>query len=76
MATHNKTEKERLFAARKEGVGGGGGAKHRVHIGERSRGSVTALSAGAYTTTLYVMVDIVKGGRREPLNTPHLTSLD
>ncbi len=38
----------------------------------RNRGSVPALSAGAYTTTLYVMVDIVKGcGRAHPT----LTSL-
>jgi hypothetical protein len=27
-----------------------------------TRGSVSALSAGAYTTTLYILVDIVKGG--------------
>jgi hypothetical protein len=35
-------------------------------------GSVSALCAGAYTTILYVMVDIVKGGRRAP---PTLTRL-
>ncbi len=29
-----------------------------------TRGSVSALSAGAYTTTLYVFVDIVKGDVR------------
>ncbi len=29
-------------------------------------GRVSALSAGAYTTTLCVMVDIVKGGGRAP----------
>ena len=34
-----------------------------------NRGSVSAFSAGAYTTTLYVTVDIVKGGGRAPL--PH-----
>jgi hypothetical protein len=34
--------------------------------------SVSALSAGLYTTFLYVMVDIVKGGGRAP---PTLTSL-
>ncbi len=28
------------------------------------------LSAGAYTTTLYVMVDIVKGGGRAPPTSP------
>ncbi len=33
----------------------------------RNRGSVSALSeAGEYTTTLYVMVDIVKGDGRAP----------
>jgi len=37
---------------------------HRVHIGlSRNSGSVSLSSAGAYTTTLYVMVDhIVKRG--------------
>jgi hypothetical protein len=32
----------------------------------RNRGSVSALSAGAYTTTLHVIVDRVKGGGRAP----------
>ncbi len=32
----------------------------------RNWGSVSALSAGAYTTTLYMMVDTVKGGGRAP----------
>ncbi len=36
----------------------------RVEIG-RNRGSVPALSAGMYTTTLYVMVGIMKGRGRE-----------
>ncbi len=36
----------------------------------RNRGSVSALSAGAYTTTLYVMVDIVKRGGRAPTPPP------
>jgi hypothetical protein len=31
-----------------------------------SKNSISALSAGAYTTTLYVMVDRVKGGGRAP----------
>jgi hypothetical protein len=35
----------------------------RVEIG----GNVSALSAGAYTTTLYVIIDRVKGGGRAPL---------
>jgi hypothetical protein len=35
-------------------------------------GSVSALSAGANSSTLYVMVDIVKGGGLTP---PTLTSL-
>jgi hypothetical protein len=37
-------------------------------------GSVSALSAGAYTTALYVMVDIVKGGGACTLN-PHRAGL-
>jgi hypothetical protein len=38
---------------------------------ERNRGSVSALSAGAYTATLYVMVNIVKGcGRLHPQSSP------
>ncbi len=37
------------------------------------RGSVSALSAGAYITTLYVMVDIMKGGAYA--GTPTLTRL-
>ncbi len=32
----------------------------------KNRGSVSALLAGAYTTTVYVMADIVKGGGRAP----------
>jgi hypothetical protein len=40
---------------------------HRVHIGwRRSKEGAPALSAGEYTTTLNVMVDIVKGGGRKP----------
>jgi hypothetical protein len=38
--------------------------------GVEIEGSVFALSAGAYTTTLYVMVDIVKGGGRAPQPSP------
>ncbi len=38
----------------------------RVEIGE----SVSALSAGAYTTTLYMMVDVVKGDGCEPPPSP------
>jgi hypothetical protein len=38
-------------------------------------GSVSALSAGVYTTTLYVMVNIVKGGGRAP-PTPHKPRLN
>ncbi len=49
---------------------------HRVQITFRGRveigGSVSALSAGAYITNLYVMVDIVKWGERAP---PTLTRL-
>jgi hypothetical protein len=33
-------------------------------------GSVSLLSAGAFTTTLYVMVDIVKGAGRAPPHSP------
>jgi hypothetical protein len=36
----------------------------------RNRGSVSALSAGAYTTTLYVMVNIVKGDGVHPQPSP------
>jgi hypothetical protein len=39
------------------------------YIGVEIKKSVSALSgvsAGAYTATLYVMVNIVKGGRRAP----------
>jgi hypothetical protein len=36
------------------------------------KGSVSALSAGAYTATLFVMVDIVKGGGRAVHPPPHL----
>ncbi len=36
------------------------------------RGSESALSAGAYSTNLHGMVDIVRGGGRAP---PTLTSL-
>ncbi len=42
---------------------------HRVHIGvEENQGECTVyvLSAGAYTTTMLVMVDRVKGGGRAP----------
>ena len=42
---------------------------HRDEIGEVY---ISALSAVAYTTTFYVMVNIVKGGARAP---PTLTSL-
>jgi hypothetical protein len=38
---------------------------HRVHRDE-IRGSVLALSVGAYTATLLVMAIVVKGGGREP----------
>ncbi len=38
----------------------------------KNRRSVPAFSAGAYTTTLYVMVDIVKVGGRAP---PTITRL-
>jgi hypothetical protein len=39
----------------------------RVHIGYiGNKGSVSALSAEAYTTSLYVLVEIAKGGGREP----------
>jgi hypothetical protein len=38
------------------------------------KGSVSALSAGAYTATLFVMVDIVKGGVRAPPH-PHQPGL-
>jgi hypothetical protein len=40
----------------------------------RNRRSVPALSVGAYTTTLLLMVDIVKGGWRAPLH-PHQARL-
>jgi hypothetical protein len=36
----------------------------------RNRVSVSAHSAGAYTTTLYVMVDTVKGGGSTPQPSP------
>ncbi len=39
---------------------------------EMKKGSVSALSAGAYAATLYVMVNIVEVGGREP---PTLASL-
>ncbi len=39
---------------------------HRVRGRAEIGGSVSALSAGAYITTLYVMVDIVTGGWRAP----------
>jgi hypothetical protein len=35
-----------------------------------NRGRVSALSAGAYITTLFVIVDIVKGGGRAPPSSP------
>jgi hypothetical protein len=47
---------------------------HRVHIFTRDeiyRVSVSAHSAGAYTATLLVMVNVMKGGGRAP---PTLTS--
>jgi hypothetical protein len=45
------------------------GTTYRVK--SRNRGSVSALSAGAYTTTLYVIVDIIKrGGRALPKSPP------
>ncbi len=50
-------------------------SEHKEHIGvEQKYGecTVSALSAGAYTTTFYVMVGIVQGGGRAP---PILTSL-
>ncbi len=37
---------------------------------DRNMGSVFVLSAGVYTTTLYVMVDRVKGGGRAPPPSP------
>jgi hypothetical protein len=53
--------------------GGGGGLEHRVHIFTRDdRVSVSAHSAGAYTATLLVNVNVMKGGGRAP---PTLTSL-
>ncbi len=46
----------------------GRGENHRVHLRalSRSRMNVSALSAGAYTTILYMMEDIVKGGEHAP----------
>ncbi len=38
--------------------------------GEMGGGGVSALSARAYTPTLYMMVDIVKGGGRSPPLSP------
>jgi hypothetical protein len=47
--------------------------RHRVHRGRNEIVvSVSARSAGAYTATLYVMVNIGKGGGRSP---PTLASL-
>ncbi len=47
------------------------GAHHRVHRGRYDiKGSVSVLSAGAYTATLDVMVNIVKGGGRVPKPSP------
>jgi hypothetical protein len=44
-----------------------GPQNHRVHRGrDEIGGCVSALSAGAYTATLYVMVKIVKGGGSVP----------
>jgi hypothetical protein len=60
---------------------GGGGSRRcdRDHRGEKGRGEiggvVSALSAGAYATTLLVMVDRVKGGGRAPL-TPYQAGLN
>jgi hypothetical protein len=51
-----------------------GGVDHRVHIGGRDEmggGCISALSAGSYIATLYVMVTRVKGGGVHP---PTLTS--
>jgi hypothetical protein len=46
---------------------------HRVHRGrDEIGGAYLPLSAGAYTTALYIMVDIVKRDGRVP---PTLTSL-
>jgi hypothetical protein len=50
----------------------GGRLRHRREKGRRNRRSVSALSAGAYTTTLLVMVNIGKGGG---LARPTLTRL-
>ncbi len=46
-------------------LGGGGCSNHRVPIGvEKKNGEcISALSDGAYTTTLLVMVDRVKSGK-------------
>ena len=51
-----------------------GEGDHRVHIftREEKRVSVSAHSAGEYTATLLVMVNVIKGGGRAP---PTLTSL-
>jgi hypothetical protein len=43
-----------------------------IFLLEMKQGSVSAHSAGAYTATLLVMVNVVKGGGRAP---PTLTSL-
>ncbi len=51
---------------------GSGGGPQSTHRGRRNRGSVPALSAKAYTTILFVIVDIAKGGGRA---TPTLTRL-
>ncbi len=45
---------------------GGGGGAQSTHRDRGDRGSVSALRAGAYATTLLVMVDRVKGGGRAP----------
>jgi hypothetical protein len=51
-----------------------GGVHHRVHIFPRDETgfSVSAHSAGAYTATLLVMVNVIKRDGRAP---PTLTSL-
>ncbi len=49
------------------------GAQSTYRGGVEIGGGVSALPAGAYTTTLYVMVDIVKEGGRA---TPTITSWD
>jgi hypothetical protein len=48
--------------------------KYCTYTQRRNKRNVSALSAGAYTTTLLVMVDKVKGGRGvHPLPSPEFT---